>query len=130
MENPLWLKQETPARCAHCGERQPVAVTAVGYQCRSCAADWRWAACGNCERLDIVREELPVVECSGCHTVHLSWWKASDSESIADGVAERRRGVEARRRRLWKQWALVIALLVGLALLGSWISVLSLRGAA
>lgn len=127
MEQPLWLKPAPVARCTQCGERQPVAVAAVGYQCRSCAADWRWAACGNCERLDIVREELAVVECSGCHTAHVAWWKTSESESIAELVVARRRAVEARRRRNWTQWAILIGLLVGLALFGSWISVLSLR---
>lgn len=107
-----------------------MAVAAVGYRCRSCAADWRWAACGGCNRLDVVREELPVVECSGCHIVHVAWWKTSESESIAELVAARRRDLEARRRRIWRQWAIVVGLLVGLALLGAWVSILSLRGAA
>lgn len=128
MENPLWLKPEVVTRCEHCGERQPLAVAAVGYQCRSCAADWRWAACASCGRLDIVREELPLVECSGCHAVQVAWWKTSESESIAELVAARRRAVEARRRRNRTRWAILIGLLVGLALFGSWISMLSLQG--
>ncbi|HUR22415.1 MAG TPA: hypothetical protein VMZ73_00940 [Acidimicrobiales bacterium] len=102
-----------------------MAVAAVGYQCRSCSADWRWAVCGNCQRLEAVREELPAVQCSGCHTVHVSWWKTIDSEAIAEMVAGRRRSVEARRRRIRKQWAILIGLLVGLALLGNWLLVLS-----
>lgn len=124
--NPLWLKPEIVTRCARCGDRQPVAVAAVGYRCRSCGADWRWVACGNCDRLDVVREELPAVECAGCHTVHVSWWKTSDSESIAEVVAGRRRSVVAQRRRIWRPWAVLIGLLLGLALLRAWLRVLAL----
>lgn len=125
MNNPLWLKPEAMVRCAHCGERQRVAVAAVGYQCRSCAADWRWVACGNCDRLDVVREELPAVQCSGCHTVHVAWWKTGDSESIAELVVRRRHSAEAGRWRNLKRWAMVIGLLVAAALVGAWLFVLS-----
>lgn len=117
MEKPVWLKREAMARCGRCAARQPVAVTAVGYRCRVCSADWRWAACGNCERIQIVREELPAVECVQCHTVHVSWWTTADSESIAATVAARRRDVDARRRRVLQAWAAVIGLLLGLTLL-------------
>lgn len=121
MEKPLWVKPEATTRCGRCGERQPVAVAAVGYRCRSCGADWRWAVCGNCEFVQVVREELPAVECSRCHTVHVSWWKTADSESIAPVVAERRRADDVRRRRAWKGWAAVLGLLLGLALLALWV---------
>ncbi len=127
MDNPLWLKLQALTRCARCGDRQPVAVAAVGFRCRSCSADWRWAACGSCDRLEMVREELPALECSTCHTVQVAWWTTIDSESIAELVVTRRRDVEARRRRIRRQWAIVIGLLVGMALLGAWISVLSVR---
>lgn len=127
MDKPLWLKPEAMSRCARCGEHQAVAVAAVGYRCRSCGTDWRWAVCGNCEQLHVVREELPAVECPRCHTVHVSWWRTADSEDIAAMVAEHRRRDDARRRRVRRAWASLIALLVGLALLATWLWVLSPR---
>lgn len=124
MDRRLWVKPEATARCRHCGERQPVAVAAVGYRCRSCGADWRWAVCGNCERMQVVREELPAVECSRCHTVHVSWWKTADSESIAATVAGHRQRHDERRRRVWRRWVALLAVLLGLALLAAWVLLL------
>lgn len=124
MERRLWLKPQATARCGHCGERQPVPVAAVGYRCRSCGADWRWAVCGNCELVQVVREEIPAVECARCHTVHVSWWKTADSESIAGMIGEQRRRHDERRRQAWRRRVALLAVLFGLSLLAAWVLLL------
>jgi hypothetical protein len=127
MDEPMWLKREAMTRCGHCGERQPVAIAAVGYQCRACATDWRWAVCGNCELVQVAREELEAFVCARCHAVQVAWWKTRHSESLAGMVSERRREDDARRRRVRRAWVAVGGLLLGLALLGLW---LAFRGVA
>lgn len=120
MSRPVWLKREAVNRCGRCGRRQAVPVAAVGYRCRFCDADWRWAVCGTCGLLQVQREELPAVECQRCHTVHVSWWKTADSETIAEEVAERRHYADVRGRRVRRALVAVVALvalLLGGALL-------------
>ena len=117
MDKPVWLKPEAVTTCRGCGERQPVAVGAVGYRCRRCGTDWRWTTCGNCGALQTAPEESTAVECLECHAVHVAWWKTADSESVAAAVAERRRSEDARRRRAWRSWGLVLGLLVAAAVL-------------
>ncbi|MEO7836646.1 MAG: hypothetical protein ABIS21_03265 [Acidimicrobiales bacterium] len=71
--------------------------------------------------MQVLRAEFPVVECSRCHTVHVSWWKTSESESIAGRVAARRRRDYAAKLRVGRAWAVLGVLLLAAAVVVLWL---------
>lgn len=63
--------------CPSCSAGRHVGINRTGFECSSCQEAWRWAICGDCDRLALTSERQESWRCRACDGLMRSWWKTS-----------------------------------------------------